>query len=67
MFIRPRKKLYVSCNGQNKNRVCMLVKKNSDYFFVQRCVLFAFFMLIGSWKGVKNLRVGIFLSKNFLW
>ena len=30
-----------------------------DNFFVQKCEFYARFMLIGSWKGKKNFRVGI--------
>ena len=36
------------------------------YSFGQKCVFYAFFMLIGSWEGGKNFGVGIFLNKNLL-
>ena len=61
------KKLFVSCNGQEKNRVGRSVKKFTlHYFFGQKCVFYACFMLIGSWEGEKNFRVGILLNKNLL-
>ena len=34
--------------------------------FVQKCVFYACFTLIGSWKGRKNFRVGIFLNKKLV-
>ena len=45
----------------------MTVKKNwRDYSFGQKCVFYACFMLIKSWEGGKNFRVGTFLNKNLL-
>ena len=35
-------------------------KKFWHYFFVQKCVFYACFTLIGSCEGRKNFRVGIF-------
>ena len=35
-------------------------------FFVQKCVFYACFMLIGSCKGRKVFRIGIFWGKNLL-
>ena len=47
-----------------KNRVGRLAKKLFlQYFFGQKCVFYACLKLIGSWKGGKNFRVGIFLNK----
>ena len=67
LTFRPKKKLFVSCNGPKKNRVGRSVKKIIlHYFFGQKCVFYACFTLIGSWEGGKNLRVGIFLIKNLL-
>ena len=37
-----------------------------DYFFVRKSVFYACFLLIGSWKVGKKIRVGIFLSKQAL-
>ena len=53
-------------NSPEKNRVGRLVKIifGGDHYFVQKCEFYACFMLIGSWKGRKNFRVGIILSKN---
>ena len=62
-----KKKLIVSCNGPEKNRVGRSVKLFFfHYFFGQKCVFYACFTLIGSWEGNKNFRVGIFLNKNLL-
>ena len=36
------------------------------YFFGQKCVFYACFVLLGSWEGRKNFRVGNFLNKNLL-
>ena len=36
------------------------------YFFGQKYVFYACFMLIGSWEGGKNFRVGNLLDKNLL-
>ena len=55
----------VSCNGSKKNRVGRLVIF-LNYFFGQKCVFYACRMLIGSWEGGNNFRVGIFLNKNLL-
>ena len=63
--MRPTKKMFVSCNSLKKNRVGRLVKK-MHHFSGQKCVFYACFTLIGSWKGKKNLKVGIFLNKNLL-
>ena len=61
---RPRKNiLFVSCNGLKKIRVgnffCII-------FLVKNVRFVHVFMLIGSWEGGKNFRVGIFLNKNLL-
>ena len=62
-----KKILFVSCNGLIKNRVGRSVKKYFlHYFFGHKCVFYACFMLIGSWEGLKNFRVGINLNKNLL-
>ena len=62
-----KKKLFVSCNGLKNIRVGRSVKISFlHYFFGQKCVFSACFMLIGSWEGRKNFRVGIFLNKNLL-
>ena len=46
------KKLFVSCNGPKKNRVGRSVKIFFlHYFFGQKCVFNACFMVIRSWKG----------------
>ena len=42
-----------------KKRVGRSVKKCLDYLFVQKCEFYACFILIGSWNGRKNSRVGI--------
>ena len=44
--------LFVSCNGLKKNRVGRSVK---IFFFGQKCVFYACFMLIGSWEKIKTL------------
>ena len=61
------KKLFVSCNGPKKNRVG---RSKKSYYFLSffcsaMCVL-CMLLMIGSREGLKNLRVGIFLSKNLL-
>ena len=64
----PKKRnLFVSCNGLKKNRVGRsAIFFFLHYFFGQKCVFYACFMLIGSWEGGKNFRVGIFLKINLL-
>ena len=50
---RPKKKLFVSCNGPEKNRVGRLVKKKIAYFFWSKmCVLCMFYVdwELGGWK-----------------
>ena len=37
-----------------------------ERFLFSECVFHACFMLIGSWKGRKNLGVRIFFSRNWL-
>ena len=65
MSLGLEKKLFVSCNGLKKNRVGRSIKKYIlDYSLGQKCVFYACFILIGSWEGGKNFRVGIFLNKN---
>ena len=65
LLIRPKKrKLFVSCNGPEKNRVGRLAKSFFlRYFFGQICVFYACFTLLGRWEGEKNFRVGISLNK----
>ena len=65
--IRPKKRnLFVSCNGPKNFRVGRSVKKIfSIIFLVEKCVFYACFMLIGSWEGGKNFRVGIII-RNYL-
>ena len=63
-----KKKLFVSCNGLKKYRIGRSVK---SFFFciiflVKKCVFYACFMLIGSWEGGKNFRVGIILNKKLV-
>ena len=56
-------KVFVSCNGPEKNRVGILVKSRLfDFLFkdVFRLWFNATFMLIGSLKGRKNFGLGIF-------
>ena len=62
MFLRPRKKDFVSCIKRSKK---YRVGRSENYFFldcffVQKCVFNACFTLIGSREGCKNFRVGIF-------
>ena len=66
IYLRPTKKMFVSCNGPKKNRVGRSVRIFFKLFFVQKCVFHACFMLIGSSEGRNNFRVGIFLSNNLL-
>ena len=54
---RPRKYFCLFPVKVKKKRICRSVKY---IFFVQKCVFYACFMLIGSWKGRKNFGVGIF-------
>ena len=62
-----KNKLFVSCNVPEKNRVGRPVKKIFLHNFLgQKCVFYACFMLIGSWEGGKNFRVGIFLKRKLL-
>ena len=60
------KKMFVSCKGPKK--VGRPVKQYffDHFFFVQKYLFHAYFMLIGSWKGRKSFRVGIFFSKILL-
>ena len=64
-LIRPRKKLFPVTD--QKNRVSRLIfkKKSFDYLLFKN-VCFMHVLLIGSWKGEKNGRVGFFLSKTLL-
>ena len=55
--LRPRKKLFVSCNSLRKNRV---IRSVGHYFLGQKFMFYACFTLFGSWEGRKNFRVGIF-------
>ena len=66
--IRPKKRNCLFPVTVRKNRVGRSVKKIFlQYFLGQKCVFYACFLLIGSWEGEKNLRVGIFfLNKNLL-
>ena len=62
-----KNKLFVSCNGLERNKVGRSLKKKIlHYYFGQKCVFYACFTLVGSWMGDKNFRVGIFLNKNLL-
>ena len=58
LYIWPRKKLSVSCNGLKKNRVGRSFFLGGggggggfDDFFVQKCVFYACFLMIWSWEG----------------
>ena len=66
--LRPRKNSCLFPVTVRKNRVGRSVKYLFlDNIFVQKCLYYACFMLIGSWRGRKNFRVGNFyLSKNLL-
>ena len=65
--LRPKKQLFISCNGPKKNRGGRSVKKIIlHYLFGQKCAFYASFSLIRSWDGEKNSRVGIFKNKNLL-
>ena len=63
-----QKILFVSGNGPKKNRVgtCRSAIFFLLYFLGRKCVFYACFMSIRSWKGRKNFKVGIFLNKNLL-
>ena len=50
--------------GLKKEIACFLFFLH--YFFGQKCVFYACFTLIQSWKGRKKFRVGIILNKNLL-
>ena len=53
-----KKIFFVSCNGPK--RIGQVGWYNLFfkfyYFLVQKCVFYAYFMLIGSWKGRKKLK-----------
>ena len=64
VVVRPRKKnCLFPVTVQKKNRVGRSVKKKKfNFFFRQKCVIYACFTLIGSWEGRTKLRVRIFFE-----
>ena len=67
LFLLPGTKLFGSFNGPKKYRVGKSVKQFFlHYFLGQKCLFYACFTLIGSWEGITNFKVGIFLNKNLL-
>ena len=56
--------MFVSCKGHKK--VVQVGRQTFCIIFCLKCVFYAYFMLIGSLKGKKTLKVGICWSKKVI-